>query len=221
MKFIFVTLFPEIIEQYTRSSIFGRSRENECIEVETVNIRDFADDAYRRCDDAPYGGGKGMVLLPEPLDKALCSVKTAKSRVVFATPAAPLFTQKDAQALSKGQEIVFLCGRYEGVDQRIVDMHVDEVFSVGEYVLSSGELASLVIADAVHRLIDGVLALGSLDEESYTDGLLEYPHYTRPAVFKEHAVPEVLLSGDHKRIAQWREEQRRAVTRRHRPDLCP
>lgn len=219
MKFTFITLFPDIIEQYTSSSIFGRSREMQHIEVEAVNIRDFADGTYKQCDDAPYGGGSGMVLLPEPLDKALCSVKTNESHVVFATPAAPLFTHTDAQRLAKKKEIVFLCGRYEGIDQRIIDMHVHEVFSIGEYVLSSGELASLVIADAIHRLVDGVITKGSLQEESYENGLLEYPHYTRPAVFAGKAVPDVLLSGDHKHIRKWREEQQHTITQRYRPDL--
>ncbi len=219
MKFTFITIFPDIIEQYTSSSIFGRSREIQHIEVETVNIRNFADGAYKQCDDAPYGGGSGMVLLPEPLDKALCSVKTNNSHVVFATPAAPLLTHNDARRLSKKKEIIFLCGRYEGIDQRIIDMHVHEVFSIGEYVVSSGELASLVIADAIHRLVDGVITTASLVEESYENGLLEYPHYTRPAVFAGRAVPNVLLSGNHQHIQAWRKEQQCSITQRYRPDL--
>lgn len=219
MTFTFITLFPSIIESYTSASIFGRGREKDLIRARAVNLRDFAEDAHKTCDDAPYGGGSGMVLMAEVLDRAIRALKTPRARIVFPTPAAPLFTQQDARELSREEEIIFICGRYEGVDERIVEEHVHKVFSIGEYVLSSGELASLVIADAVSRLIGGVITGASLDEESYNDGLLEYPHYTRPAVFNGRAVPPVLLSGNHEQVRTWRQEQRIERTKLHRPDL--
>ena len=219
MKLVFVTLFPEIIERYIQHSIFARSCKKGLITVQTVNIRDFAEDKHNSCDDTPYGGGSGMLLMPEPLHGAIQSVKTENSHVVFPTPVAPLFTQNDARLLSQRKEIIFICGRYEGIDQRIIDLHVDNVYSLGEYVLSSGELAALVMSDAIYRLIDGVITQNSLTEESYTDALLEYPQYTKPSTFEKMTVPEVLLSGNHRNIQEWRLRQRCEQTKRYRPDM--
>jgi tRNA (guanine37-N1)-methyltransferase len=174
---------------------------------------------HRTCDDAPYGGGAGMVLKAEPLARALDSINAASVRTIYPTPSGrPLSTRMVAD-LATQQELVFVCGRYEGIDQRIIDLYVDDEISIGDYVLSSGELAALVVVDAVYRRLEGVIAAASLHEESFEDGLLEYPHYTRPETFASITVPEILLSGHHEKIRAWRMEQRIAKTRRMRPDL--
>ncbi len=219
MQITFLTLFPKIIEDYISHSIIARSCEKKIITINTVNIRDFSHDNYKTCDDTPYGGGSGMLLMPQPLDDAICSVKTDSTCVIFPTPSAPVFTQYDAQDISQKTDIVFICGRYEGIDERIIDMHVHKRYSLGEYVISSGELASLVIVDAIYRLIKGVITSESLEEESYNDGLLEYPQYTRPMCFKGEKVPEVLYSGNHAEIRKWKHVKRLEYTRKFRPDL--
>lgn len=207
MKFTVLTLFPEIIESYCSQSIMKRAIEKNFIEVTIVNIRDYAQGVHKTCDDEPYGGGSGMILKPEPIALALDALGASKIHTVFPTPCAPLFTQNDARCLVQQKEIILICGRYEGIDERIIDMYVSQVFSVGEYVLSSGEIASLVIIDSVYRLIDGVISKESLREESYNNELLEYPQYTRPAVFRDRKVPEILLSGNHNDIEKWRLSQ--------------
>ncbi len=219
MKFHVLTLFPEIPHAFFESSIMAKAVEKGIVAYDLVNIRDFAFDKHRTCDDSPYGGGAGMLMLAEPLDRALESVNARKKRVVYVTPSGKPFTQKLAQELSREDELVFICGRYEGVDQRIIDSWVDDEISIGDYVLSSGEVAAMVVIDAVYRLVDGVISFESLQEESYSDGLLEYPQYTRPEVYKGLSVPAVLLSGHHENIRKWRLEKRLAKTLANRPDL--
>ncbi|SIQ96934.1 tRNA (guanine37-N1)-methyltransferase [Alkalispirochaeta americana] len=214
-----LTLFPELVEEYFRTSIVGKAADRGALIPKVINIRDFSQDRHRSCDDAPYGGGAGMVLMAEPLATALDSVDAKARHVVFPTPSGRPFRQRDALRLSRQKEIVLICGRYEGIDQRIVDEYVDEEFTIGDYVLSSGELAAMVVIDAVYRLREGMLRPESVLEDSFQDGLLEHPHYTRPEVFRSRKVPEILLSGHHARIAQWRREQQVIRTARNRPDL--
>jgi tRNA (guanine37-N1)-methyltransferase len=192
MKFTVLSLFPEIVDTFFSASIMAKAVDRELISVNLVDIRDFAMDKHRTCDDAPYGGGAGMVLKAEPLAGALDSVGAAVKRVVYPTPSGRLFDQKMAAELAAVDELVFICGRYEGIDQRIIDLYVDDEVSIGDYVISSGEIASLVIIDAVYRLVEGVISGESLAEESFTGGLLEYPHYTRPQVFCDLPVPDIL-----------------------------
>ncbi len=219
MKMTILTLFPEIIEGYFKSSIMARAVERGIVQYSVVNIRDFAFDKHRTCDDYPYGGGAGMVLKPEPLGAALDSVQGNVKRVLYASPSGVPFTQKYAEMLADAEELVFICGRYEGIDQRIIDLYVDDEITIGDYVISSGEVSTLVIVDAVYRLLEGVINNESLAEESFSDGLLEYPHYTRPAEYRGEKVPEVLVSGHHARIHEWRRMKQLEKTRRNRPDL--
>ena len=219
MRFNVLTLFPEIPAAFFESSIMAKAVERGLITYNLVNIRDFAYDKHRTCDDLTYGGGAGMLLLPQPLSLALDSVQAAEKRVIYVTPSGKPFTQSCAEELARGEELVFICGRYEGIDQRIIDEYVDDEISLGDYVMSSGELAALVVIDAVYRLIDGVISRESLEEESFSDGLLEYPQYTRPQIFRDRVVPEVLLSGHHEHIRKWRLGQRIRKTLAMRPDL--
>lgn len=219
MRINVLTLFPDIPKAFFESSIMAKAVERNLISYNLVNIRDFAFDKHKTCDDLTYGGGAGMLLLPEPLSLALDSVDASQKRVIYVTPSGKPFNQKWAEKLSKEKEIVFICGRYEGIDQRIIDEYVDEEISIGDYVMSSGEIAALVIIDAVYRLIEGVISNESLDEESFSDNLLEYPQYTRPRIFKGQEVPEVLLSGHHLNIKNWRLKKRLEKTLKNRPDL--
>ena len=219
MKFHVLTLFPEIPKAFFENSIMKKAVEKGIIAYDLVNIRDFAFDKHKTCDDNPYGGGAGMLMLPETLGLALDSVESYKKRVVYLTPSGKPLTQKLAQELSQETDLVLICGRYEGIDQRIIDSRVDDEISIGDYVMSSGEVAALVVIDTVYRLIDGVISTESLDEESYSDGLLEYPQYTRPENYKGMKVPEVLLSGHHENIRKWRLKKRLAKTLAVRPDL--
>jgi len=214
-----LTLFPDILQGFFSSSIMAKAVERGLIAYELVNIRDFARDRHRTCDDMPYGGGAGMVLKAEPLAAALDSVGGGRIRTIFPSPSGRPFTQAYARELAGEESLVVVCGRYEGIDQRIIDLYVDDEISVGDYVLSSGEVASLVILDAVYRLLEGVLTPESLEEESFEEDLLEYPHYTRPEVFRGLRVPDVLLSGHGANITKWRNEQRVLKTRKYRPDL--
>lgn len=219
MKFTILTLFPEIVEAFFSSSIMKKAVDKGLIEYNLVNIRDFALDKHRTCDDAPYGGGAGMVLKTEPLALALDSVKASDIRTVFPTPSGVSYTQKIAEELAQEKEIVLICGRYEGIDQRIIDLYVDDEVCIGDYVISSGEIASLVVIDSIYRLCDGVITQESLEEESFQGKLLEYPHYTRPEVFRDIKVPDILLSGHHAKIEKWRQEKRLEKTLKNRPDL--
>lgn len=219
MKITVLSLFPQIVDGFFESSIMQKSRERGLVKYRSVDIRDFALDKHRTCDDAPYGGGAGMVLKPDPVARALESAGAERVRTVYATPAGKLFDQDYARELSAEAELVFLCGRYEGIDQRVVDLFVNDEISIGDYVISSGEVATLVIIDAVYRLLDGVISADSLVEESFERGLLEYPHYTRPELYRGMQVPDVLLSGHHERIRRWRLEQSLKRTAKYRPDL--
>ncbi len=219
MKFTVLTLFPEIPRAFFETSIMAKAVEREIIAYDLVNIRDFAFDRHKTCDDKPYGGGAGQLLMAEPLGRALDSVKAYKKHVIYVTPSGKPFTQKKAQELSQKDELVLICGRYEGIDQRIIDSYVDDEISIGDYVMSSGEVAATVVIDAVYRLVKDVITQESLEEESYSDGLLEYPQYTHPAVYKDLAVPEVLTSGNHELIRKWRLKKRLEKTLANRPDL--
>ncbi len=219
MTFTVLSLFPEIVDAFFGSSIMAKAGERGLIQYNPVQIRDFAVDKHRTCDDYPYGGGAGMVLKPEPLRDALESVCASGKRVVYPTPSGRVLSQGYARTLSQEGELVFICGRYEGIDQRIIDTYVTDEISIGDYVISSGEIAALVIIDAVYRLIDGVINEESLEEESHSHGLLEYPHYTRPEHCLDKEVPEVLLSGNHERIRRWRRAKQLQKTRDFRPDL--
>ena len=221
MKFTVLTLFPEIPRAFFETSIMAKAVERGIIAYDLVNIRDFAFDRHKTCDDAPYGGGAGQLLLPEPLGRALDSVEAYRKdrHVIYVTPGGIPFTQKKAQDLSRKENIVFICGRYEGIDQRIIDLYVDEEISIGDFVMSSGELAATVMIDAVYRLVDGVITHESLDEESFSGNLLEYPQYTRPAVYQGVAVPDVLTNGNHEEIRKWRLRKSLQKTLRNRPDL--
>ena len=223
MKYTVLTLFPEITDAFFANSIMAKAIKRGIIEYQAVNIRDFAQDKHKTCDDAPYGGGPGMVMLAEPIARALGFVQEELSqrrrRTIYLSPSGKPFNQELAKELANEQELVLICGRYEGIDQRIIDRYVDDEISVGDYVLSSGEVAALAIIDATYRLVDSVIRADSLDEESFSGGLLEYPQFTRPEVFDTMRVPEVLLSGHHEQIRLWRLEKRVEKTLRLRPDL--
>ncbi|GMO59389.1 MAG: tRNA (guanosine(37)-N1)-methyltransferase TrmD [Termitinemataceae bacterium] len=228
MKYTILSLFPQIIDAFFENSIMAKAVDRHLIEWQSVNIRDYAFDKHKTCDDAPYGGGAGMLMLPLPLSLCLDAVgaqkKTSKSghhekRVIYTSPSGKLFNQAMAVELAREDELVIICGRYEGIDQRIIDLYVDDEISVGDYVLSSGESAALVIIDATYRLIDNVIKKESLLEESFESGLLEYPQWTRPEVFEGLKVPDILLSGHHENIRKWRLEQSLAKTQQNRPDL--
>jgi tRNA (guanine37-N1)-methyltransferase len=219
MTFKVLSLFPDLVEAYFASSIMAKAVDKELVAWENINIRDYAMDRHKTCDDAPYGGGAGMVLKPEPLGAALEYAGADRIRTIYPTPSGKLFSQNYAKELSRENEIILICGRYEGIDQRIIDLYVDDEISIGDYVLSSGEIASLAIIDAVYRLLEGVLTPESLEEESFDQGLLEYPHYTRPEVYRGFRVPEVLLSGHHANIGAWRREKRFLKTKNNRPEL--
>ena len=219
MHITILTLFPEMVIPFFTSSIMKRAVDKGIITYSIIDFRDFAEGVHHKCDDIPYGGGAGMVIMPEPLSKALDSIDAKEKRVVFPTPSGRLLTESYSEDLSKNDELVFICGHYEGVDQRIIDEYVTDEISIGDYVLSSGESASIVIIDALFRLIDGVIASESLEEESFTSHLLEYPQYTRPERYCNKSVPDVLLSGHHRHIAQWRLDRRLEKTMHSRPDL--
>ena len=219
MKFTVLTLFPQIPQAFFENSIMAKAVEKGIIAYDLVNIRDFATDKHHTCDDSPYGGGAGQLMMTEPLGRALDSVRASRKHVIYVTPSGKQFTQSKALELSRKDELVIVCGRYEGIDQRIIDYYVDDEISIGDYVMSSGEVSATVIIDTVYRLIDGVISSESLDEESYSDGLLEYPQYTRPPVYKDMEVPDVLLSGNHEKIRKWRLKKRLEKTLANRPDL--
>ncbi len=220
MKFSVLTLFPEMLAALGES-IIGRATEKGIIETEFVNIRDFSKDKHRRVDDYPYGAGGGMVMQPQPIYDAYKSVcNDEKPHVIYMSPQGSVLTQEKARELSKHEHIVILCGHYEGVDERIIEEIVDEEISIGDYVLTGGELPAMVLIDCVSRMIEGVLdSSETMQVESHYDGLLEYPQYTRPPEFMGRCVPEVLLSGHHKNIEKWRREQSILRTAKKRPDL--
>ncbi|PKL06470.1 MAG: tRNA (guanosine(37)-N1)-methyltransferase TrmD [Spirochaetae bacterium HGW-Spirochaetae-9] len=219
MKYTILTLFPEIVRAYFEASIMKRAVAAGLIDYSLVNIRDYAIDKHRKCDDEVFGGGAGMLMKPEPLDRALEAAGSPGVRTVFVTPSGRLFNQAMAQELSREENLVILCGRYEGVDQRIIDTRITDEISIGDYVLSSGEIAAMVLVDAVYRLRPGVISGESLEEESFSKGLLEYPQYTRPAIYDMLQVPDVVVSGNHAQIARWRLKASIAKTLAYRPEL--
>ncbi len=219
MKIDVLTLFPGILEGFFTSSIMARAVERGLIAYTLTDIRQYATDKHHKCDDQVYGGGAGMLMLPGPTSASLEAVGAQGARVVYVTPSGRLFNQAYAEDLAREEHLVLLCGRYEGVDQRVIDSYVTDEISIGDYVLSSGEAAALVIIDAIYRLIPGVITGESLDEESFKDGLLEYPQYTRPAIYDTMKVPDVLVSGHHANIVKWRMKQRLEKTLLYRPDL--
>lgn len=216
-----LTLFPEMFSGPLQTSILGRAQANQLISVHVWNIRDYAEDKHRTVDDTPYGGGAGMVLKPDVVVRAIEHVKQDRTApVIYLTPQGKPFTQEKAQELAGFPELILLCGHYEGLDERVREHWVDQEISIGDYVLTGGELPALVVIDAVSRLIPGVLGCAeSAEFDSFQDGLLEHPHYTRPAVFRGHTVPEVLVSGHHGEIRRWRLRESLKRTRERRPDL--
>jgi len=223
MDFHILTLFPEVIHGALDHSITGRAQNDGHITINCVDIREFSGNKHRRVDDYPYGGGAGMVMRAQPVYDAYMSVKDRLkegTRVVYMTPSGAPFNQRKAEELAKEDNLVIICGHYEGIDQRVIDKIVTDEISIGDYVLTGGEIAAIVVIDAVSRFIPGVLGTEeSLDFESFTDNLLEYPQYTRPAEFLGLEVPEVLLSGNHAEIAKWRRLKAEEITKLKRPDL--
>lgn len=223
MRIDIATLFPEMCEAILSESIVGRARKKGTIEVCCHQIRDYTNDKHRRIDDIPYGGGMGMVMQADPIYncyKAICEQLGCKPHTIYMTPKGSVFTQKRAVELSKMDNILILCGHYEGVDQRILDKIVDEEISIGDYVLTGGELPAAVITDAVARMCDGVLSSAEcFEDESHFNGLLEYPQYTRPETWHGESVPPILLSGHHKNISDWRLEKSLEITKKNRPDM--
>ena len=218
MRFDVLTLFPEMFEVLNQS-IIGRAKEKGLINVNLINIRDFSNNKHKKVDDTPYGGGAGMVMQPDLVYDAYKSVKDEKAKVIYMSPQGKKLDQKKVEELSKQEHLILLCGHYEGIDQRVLDKIVDEEISIGDYVLTGGELPAMVLIDAVSRYVEGVLKDDSTKEESFSQGLLEYPQYTRPEVFEGQQVPEVLLSGHHENIDKWRRMQSLQITLNKRPDL--
>ncbi len=215
-----LTLFPEMFPGTLGHSLSGKALEDGIWSINPVDIRDFATDKHRNVDDTPFGGGAGMVMRPDVVDAALASVEDAPGPVFYMSPRGRVFDQAMARDLAEGPGVTLLCGRFEGIDQRVLDRRNVQEVSLGDFVLSGGELAAMVMLDSCLRLLPGVMGSdASLDEESFEDGLLEYPHFTRPANWDGMTVPDVLVSGHHGRIAEWRHQQRENITRDRRPDL--
>ena len=218
MKFDVLTLFPEMFKSLDES-IIGRAVEKGLIEINLINIRDFSKNKHKKVDDTPYGGGAGMVLMPDVVYDAYSSVKDENAKVIYLSPQGKVLNQNKVKELSKENHLILLCGHYEGIDQRVLDEIVDEEISIGDYVLTGGELPAMVLIDSVSRYVEGVLSEDSTKEESFSNNLLEYPQYTRPEEFRGRKVPEVLISGHHENIKKWREQKSLEVTIQKRPDL--
>ena len=218
MKFDVLTLFPEMFEPLN-TSIIGRAVKEKLIEINLINIRDFSKDKHKKVDDTPYGGGSGMVMKPDVVYEAYKSVKDENAKVIYMSPQGKVLNQNKVIELSKEKHLIILCGHYEGIDQRVIDKIVDEEISIGNYVLTGGELPAMVLIDSVSRYIDGVLNEDSTTEESFSQGILEYPQYTRPEIFEEIKVPEILQSGHHENINKWRKKQALKNTYYKRPEL--
>ena len=218
MKFSVLTLFPEMFTPL-KESIIGKAVEDKKIELNLINIRDFSKDKHKKVDDTPYGGGAGMVMKADVVYDAYQSVRKEEAKVIFLSPQGKTLNQDKVKKLAKEKHLILLCGHYEGIDQRVIDEIVDEEISIGDYVLTGGELPAMVLIDSVSRYVDGVLSEESIKEESFTNNLLEYPQYTRPEIFHGIKVPEVLLSGHHENIKKWREEQSLKNTLQKRPNL--
>ncbi len=219
MRIDILTLFPEMFDNL-KMSIIGRALEKNLLTVNLINIRDFSKDKHKKCDDYPFGGGAGMLMTPQPLYDAIMSVKQDNSHIIYMSPRGETLCSKKVINYAKNyKHLIIICGHYEGIDQRIIDIFNIEELSIGDYVLTGGELPAMVLVDSVSRYIEGVLSEGSTDEESFSNGLLEYPQYTRPAEFMGLKVPEVLISGHHEKVKKWREEQSITLTKKRRPDL--
>ncbi|MDE6411464.1 MAG: tRNA (guanosine(37)-N1)-methyltransferase TrmD [Clostridia bacterium] len=219
MKITILTLFPEMFTPLEKS-IIGRAQNEGKVEIKAVNIRDYTEDKHLKCDDYPFGGGAGMVMTAQPIGSAVEALDPDHTaRRIYLSPKGKRFCQEKVFELSALENILLLCGHYEGVDQRAIDLFFDEELSIGDYVLTGGELPAMVVADAVARYAEGVLSPESLVDESFSENLLEYPQYTRPVEYRGQRVPEILLSGDHAKIDSWRREQALAITKKNRPDL--
>ena len=219
MRIDILTLFPEMFSAMTES-IIGRAQKTGKIQINIVNIRDYTEDKHLKCDDYPFGGGAGMVMMPQPIGSAIEALDPEhKARRIYMSPKGQVFKQQKVFELLEYEHLILLCGHYEGVDQRVIDLFIDEEISIGDYVLTGGELPAMVVTDCVCRYVDGVISHSSLVDESFSENLLEYPQYTRPQVYKGLAVPEVLRSGDHAKVDAWRREQALEITRKYRPDL--
>ena len=220
MKIDILTLFPEMFEALNQS-ILGRAQKNNLIEINLINIRDFSKDKFKKCDDYTYGGGAGMLMTPQPIYDAIMSVKQENSYVIYLSPKGRLLKQNVVVELAKQYEhLILLCGHYEGVDQRVIDLLVDEEISIGDYVLTGGEIPAMVLVDAVSRYIPEVLGNSeTTSDESFSNNLLEYPQYTRPAEFMGLKVPDVLVSGNHQEVDKWRLQKSLEITEKNRPDL--
>ena len=222
MRIAILTIFPEMFESVLHSSILGRAREEKLVEIEPVDIRPFSDRKHKNTDDYPFGGGAGMVMLAQPICDAVRHLRAQgyTGKCIYMSPRGKTFTQQKVVELAQEENFILLCGHYEGVDQRAIDAVVDEELSLGDFVLTGGELAAMTVCDAVVRYVPGVLGSSdSTEEESFTGGLLEYPQYTRPRVFEGVETPEVLLNGDHAKIRAWRRQQSLLITAKVRPDL--
>lgn len=223
MKIEILTIFPGMLEGPFSESMLKRAVDRGLVEIELIDLRSYASGRHRQVDDAPYGGGSGMIFKPEPLFKAVEDLQErggkSRARVILLTPQGRTFNQEIARELSGEERLLLICSRYEGVDERVREALVDDEISIGDYILTGGELAAAVVVDAVVRLLPGFLGEASVAEESFSGSLLEYPHYTRPPLFRGMAVPPVLLSGDHAAIARWRRNQALLRTRQRRPDL--
>lgn len=219
MKFNVLTLFPEMFEPI-KESILKRAQENNVIEINLINIRDFSKNKHKKVDDYPYGGGAGMLIRPDVVYDAYQSIENKNTaKVIYLSPQGKVLTQNKVKELSKEENLILLCGHYEGIDQRVLEEIVDEEISIGDYVLTGGEIPAMVLIDSVSRYVEGVINAESTNEESFSNGLLEYPQYTRPEVFLNKKVPDVLLSGHHSNIENWRKEQSIKNTKNKRPEL--
>ena len=219
MKFDVLTLFPEMFEVMNQS-ILGRAQEKNIIDINVINIRDFSENKHKKVDDTPYGGGAGMVIMPDVVYRAYNSIDNIENaKVIYMSPQGQTLNQAKVESLAKEKHLIILCGHYEGIDQRVLDKIVDEEISIGDYVLTGGEIPAMALIDSVSRYVEGVLTGESIKEESFSEGLLEYPQYTRPEIFEGVKVPEVLLSGHHENINKWRKEQAIHITKTKRPDL--
>lgn len=223
MNFNIITIFPEMFSNVLEYGIVGRAKHNNIIQVDFTNPRDFAVDIRKTVDEKPYGGGPGMIMMPEPLAKSIDSIKSKVSGsnlVVYLSPQGKKLTQQDIPYLTSFDNLTLLCGRYEGIDERILDTYIDEEWSIGDYVISGGELAAMIMIDSITRTLPGVVnTYDSITEDSFQNGLLDYPQYTKPVVFQGQCVPDVLLSGHHAKIKQWREKRSLYATKLKRPDL--
>ena len=218
MKFDVLTLFPEMFEPI-KKSIIGRATEKKILEINLVNIRDFSKDKHNKVDDTPYGGGAGMLMKPDVVYDAYKSLETEKSKVIYLSPQGKRLTQEKVEELAKETHLILLCGHYEGIDQRVIDKIAPEEISIGDYVLTGGEIPAMVLIDSVSRYVGGVLKKGSTQDESFSDGILEYPQYTKPEIFEGMRVPEVLLSGHHENINKWRRKEALKNTYNKRKEL--